>query len=165
MEITIELNEFPTHIPYTKNKVAPNKYCKINNQSLYNGKINRQSRAVFMENMHKYILNNLPNIKLTEFPIWVSLDFYTIINHGSIQRRMKDGIPQILYPEVKEGYVPTWDLDNLATIWRKAINDSLTHKGIIPDDNVAYIQKNSDTLHFIEDVRQRKIVITLKSKG
>jgi hypothetical protein len=162
-ELIIELKEFPTHLPYTKNKIAPNKFVKINNQTIYNGKINRHSRAILMENLHKYIMNNLPNTKITKFPVTVTIDIHTVINHGDIQRRLKGGIPTILYPDIKEGYKPGWDLENLSAIWRKAINDSLTLKGIIPDDNITFITSNKDNLILVDDAKNRKIVITIKS--
>ena len=60
----IILEKFPTHVAKTDNKVAPNKYWKINSQGVYNGAIQRFTRAIIIKNMHEYIISQFANHKL-----------------------------------------------------------------------------------------------------
>ena len=46
----------------------------------------------------------------------------------------------MIWKKHKPDYKPNWDLDNLAVLWIKIINDTLTQKGIIVDDTVEYVQ-------------------------
>ncbi len=160
--VEIILENFPTHLPYTDNKKKENSYVKLNYQTIYNGKINKFSRAILMNNMHKYIISRLPiDVVSLKFPLKIHLIFNTVVNHGLIQRRFTQGNYKILCPELKEDYSPSWDIENLAAIWRKAINDSLTIFGIIPDDNINYVNTNSHTLNIIKDFNERSISILL----
>lgn len=159
----IIINEFPTHIAKTNNKVAPNKMVKINNQTIYNGSLNRFSRNIVMNNLHNYILKQIKPYKkgfLNEsrvYPIDINLIFYTVENHGSISMRNH----KICWKYPKKNYLPNWDIENLATIWIKAINDSLVIGGFIPDDNITYINKISYKYKKVKNLEDRKIEIYL----
>lgn len=157
----ITLNEFPTHIAKTDNKVAPNKMLKINNQAIYNGSLNRFSRNIVIKNLHNYISNNLLLYKglykreSHNYPLSIKIIIYTVINHGNIS--MRNG--KVNWKPPKKGYKPTWDIENLASIWIKAINDSLTLNGFIPDDNIAYIDNISYEYIEVKNFKDRKIEI------
>jgi len=158
--VEILLNRYPTHLPYTNNKKAPNKYVKLNYQNVYNGKISRFSRNVLMENIHKYICKRIPqDLNIEEFPIKVSLDLYTVINYGDV-RRNKNG--NISWKPPKENYEPSWDLDNAATIWIKAGLDALKKNNVFPDDNIKYVNSIEYNFYPIKEFKERKIIMRIK---
>lgn len=156
--LTITFNEFPTHIAKTNNKIKENKFTKVNNQSIYSGTLHFQQRAVVVENLKKYVEGQLPSLKE---PIASSIKplykFYTVINHGDI-KRVKG---QIQWNPPKVDYSPNWDIQNLAFLWMKTIDDALQDKGIIKNDNVAYVKGGSYDFIEIENYEQRKIVVDL----
>ena len=49
--------------------------------------------------------------------------------------------------------------------WRKFFQDSLTEAGIIPDDNVQYINDNRETTYLIPEDQQQKMEIIIYGKG
>lgn len=154
--------EFPTHVAKTNNKVAPNKMLKINNQAIYNGYINRFTRNIVIGNMHRWLekaLGKSSSHKLDTslFPVTVTVNIYTVKNHGSIS--MRSGT--VRWKPAKASYKPNWDIDNLATIWIKAICDVLTKEGIIPDDNISYIKGIRYNYFEVEDIKDRKIEIII----
>lgn len=154
-EKQITLLKFPTHVAKNKNAT---KYWKINNQSIYNGAVNRFTRAAVVENMHNYVIDNLPDNIVFNKPVQVDIIVKTVKNHGSIQRRNN----KITWKEPKIDYLPNWDEDNLTSIWTKAIRDALTKKGIIPDDNVQYIKGGYRGIEFVEKLDDREIIITIR---
>ena len=56
---TIIIEKFPTHMAYTRNKRAPARFMKITNESIYNGAIDRFSRANVVSNMHDLIIHSI----------------------------------------------------------------------------------------------------------
>lgn len=159
MKIKIEIPKFITHIAKTNNVKAPNKYVKINNQSIYNGALNKFSRAIAIDNMHKYIDTYLLKYRGLNLSKNVNINFkiYTVINHGSIS--LRKGI--ICYKPAKANYIPNWDIENLASIWIKAFNDSLTKNNVILDDNVSVITKISYEFIEVKDLDERQIVVEI----
>lgn len=161
--MVIEIPEFPTHIAKTDNKYAANKMIKINNQSIYNGAINRFTRAVVMNNMHAYLavqLHEYLPLFLREsitFPVCVDVEIHTVINHGDIS--MRKG--KICWKPAVEDYEPGWDIENLAAIWIKALNDVFTRSKFIPDDNVKYISCVSYKFVEVADLQDRKLIIKI----
>ena len=158
--LLLELKKFPTHLPYTKNKTKANKFTKLNYQNVYNGKVAKFARAILVDNLHEYIatellIQKIKPIKLTK-AITIKYTIYTVINHGSINRRDNE----IKWTPATKGYVPNWDIENLANLWTKAGNDTLVLKGIIPDDNVKYVKGISYEFVEVKDFEDRKIVIS-----
>ena len=149
MEVTIP---FKTHFACTDNKVKANRYMKANGQILYNQSLSRFARNYFMTNMHDYIMDYLEGYKVSDFPIEIKLTIYLIRNYQSV-RRLKG---EIRFPPNID-LEPNYDLDNIALIWRKAILDSLTLAGVIPDDNVNYIRKITDEIKFVSNPLEMKI--------
>ena len=155
----IEINNFPTHIAKTKNKVAPNKYVKLNNQSIYNSNLNRFARNIVVGNLHAYLAPYLkPHADVLRiFPRVIEVHIYTVRNHGSISRRKGN----IIWKPAAEDYKPHWDIENLATIWTKVINDSLVKANVIPDDTIEYVNGVFYKYYEVEDIKDLKIVIQL----
>lgn len=158
---SIILNKFPTHIEITNNKTKPNKWMKINSQSIYNGMLARFARAIAVKNMHGWIKDQLKDVVFPEleFPVQLQLDIYTVINHGDISRRKGE----IKWKPPAENYKPNFDEDNLSYIWIKCIKDVLSQLEFWPDDNIQYCLGTNSMIHFVDDIEDRKIEISFKS--
>lgn len=154
---TIVLNQFPTHIAISDNKYAPNKYMKITNQAIYNGAMNRFSRATAVRNLHDYVISCIPDgfgkIKEPVKPIYT---FYVVRNHGNI-RRSKTG--SIIWKKPEKDYKATWDDDNLVFLWIKTLRDALTIAGVWEDDNVDFVRGGDWELIFVDDIKEMKITV------
>lgn len=156
--IEIKLKQFPLHLPYTKNKKAPNKYVKLNNQTIYNGKINRFARAILMGNLHSYVLGKLPKKhKVKDYPVKIHYIIKTVINHGDISRRKE----KLIWKYPSDEYVPRWDIENLASIWIKGGNDALVLAKIIPDDSVQFVNQISYEFIPVKELDNRSIIIQI----
>jgi len=149
-----------THIPKTDNKKAPNKYIKINGQSIYNGSLNTFARAIVVNNLHKFFSDSIPeeylNLKLEKVK-HIEYRFHTVINHGSIQRR--NGVKT--WKPAKKDYVCNWDLNNLSDIWVKTGNDSLVLSGVLADDNVGIIPKTSYEFVEVDHIDDLELTVTI----
>jgi hypothetical protein len=154
------LKNFPTHIAKTSNIKAPNKYIKVNNQSIYNGALNRFARAIAIKNLHNWIINEFKKQELPTItkPVQLQIDIYTIINHGDISRRSG----KIIWKEPIENYEPRWDEDNLRMIWEKCIKDSISILGIWPDDNAYWCRGTNSMVHFVDTLEEMRIEINFK---
>ena len=154
------LKEFPTHVAKTNNKVAPNKFVKINNQAIYSGVLNRFGRAIAVRNIHKYIKDQLKDQDLPRLtkPVQLQLSIFTAINHGDISRR--SGI--IIWKKPDKDYEPGWDEDNLRMFWEKCIKDVLTELGIWIDDDAYHCRGTNSMVYFIEELSDRRIEIDFK---
>lgn len=150
-----------THIPYTQNKKAKDKYWKINNQAIYNGSVNTFKRAVIVENMHRYIMHALPSevfdLKI-EKTIEINYVFNTVINHGDISRRSE----KLCWKPAKEEYQVTWDLNNVSDFWIKTGNDALVLAGVLIDDNAGVIKKTSYEFNIVEHIDDLELQIFIK---
>ena len=160
MKQTIVIPEFLTHVEKTDNKVAPNKFVKINNQTIYNGAITRFTRNTVIGNMHKYIEDAVDKHILRQHlsPVKIKFIIKTVLNHGSISRR--NG--KINWKKVGKNYVPNWDIENLSSIWIKCINDVLVKKRILVDDNVKFIKKISYEFEEVDDISEREIIVEIQ---
>lgn len=146
-----------THFAITNNKFAQNKFKKANGQLLYNQGINRFARAIFMENMHSYIIDFLKEIKpINDFPIEVDLIFYLHKNYQYIS--IRNG--EVKFPKKKDVIV-SFDVDNISGIWKKAIQDALTLSNVIMDDNAWLLRKTSEEVVFISTEEQMSIDIII----
>lgn len=157
--LNIVMPKFPTHLPYTRNKRVPDKYVKINGQTIYNGQMSRFSRNILMHNMHTYLLNYLKGIKIKEYPIRIELIINTVINHDSIQRRFNKSLGEykITWKTPVEDYEPSNDVDNLSWVWIKAFNDALKIGGCIEDDNLKYIKGYSVDFEPVKELKDRNL--------
>jgi len=154
--IVITYDEFPTHAPKTNNKKAPNKYIKINGQSIYNSNLNRFARNNVMRFMHDYLISGLPRKLGMTFPIEIELIFYAPINYGTV-RRFKG---EIRWIPPKSNYKSNWDIDN-QQIWGKAFNDALQISKKIPNDSVSFISSVKTRYVEVKDFNERKLEFKL----
>jgi hypothetical protein len=158
IKITIPLI---THIPKTQNKNKKDKYIKINNQSIYNGLLNRFTRAIVVENLHAYFANNIEEefkgLSIDSNNIKLLYEFYTVYNHGDV-RLLKTGIS---WNPPKKGYEPRWDLDNLADLWCKIGSDTLVLEKVIKEDTVQFIKEKTCRFIEIKELYDAKIDITI----
>lgn len=158
--IEITIPEFITHVAKTDNKVADNKFIKINGQAIYNGALQRFSRAIVMNNMHNYISSYLEPYKglLIDYPIKITYEIHTVVNHGSIALRKG----KLSWKPVSSTYKPNFDLDNALSVWTKAGNDALTKCEVIVDDNTSIIKELTYKFIEVKDITDRKIVIKIE---
>jgi len=157
--IEIIISEFITHVAKTDNKVADNKFIKINGQAIYNGALQRFSRAIVMNNMHSYISSYLEPYRglLIDYPIKVTYEIHTVVNHGSIA--LRKGLISWKPPGVN--YKPNFDLDNALGCWSKAGNDALVQNNVIIDDNTSIIRELSYKFIPVDNINDRKIIIKI----
>ena len=152
------------HIEKTNNKIAPNKFVKINNQAIYNGSLNRFGRAIVMENLHNYISVFLPKkLKNLEIKkrILINYKLRTVINHGDI--RLVKGKTSWKKPN-KATYQANWDLDNLMFIWIKAFNDTLVKNKAVLTDSVGVIVGTNYEFEEVEDLESAELEISIQLK-
>jgi hypothetical protein len=158
IKITIPLI---THIPKTANKKAADKYIKINNQSIYNGVLNRFARAIVVNNLHYYFADNIDEqfkgMNIDSNNIQLTYEFHTVYNHGDV-RKLKSGIS---WNPPKKGYRPSWDLDNLADLWTKIGNDTLVLEKVIKEDTVEFIKQKTCRFVQINELIDAKIELTI----
>ena len=156
---------FPTHVPVTANKKAPDKYQKITGQNLYSGAMNRFQRGNAVEWLHNYLLKEIPQTHWdwlkSEFvnvvyPIQLQLIFYAPLNYGTV-KRIKGNI---VWHPAQPDYIPNWDIDN-QWIWNKLFCDVLQMVGLIPNDTVNYISSFQITFVETPDLINRKLVFKL----
>lgn len=87
-------------------------------------------------------------------PIGTHLHIYVPKNYGSV--RMVKG--KITWKPPHDRYKPNWDLDNLAFIWLKSLNDGLVKAGVLPDDTVEYLNSTAYSVHYVKNFANRKLV-------
>jgi hypothetical protein len=153
----IEIPEFITHAPKSKNKKV-----KINGQSIYNGGMNHHTRSKIVSHIHKYIKSFLPKNLKINYPIEIELEFHAPINYGDVRRiKGKNGY-RISWKKPHEGYKPSWDCDN-QWIWCKCFNDTLVENGYLPDDNVSIIKKSGGVKWIpVDELEDRKLIFIIK---
>ena len=157
---TIILNNFPTHVHKTNNKFASNKYWKINSQGIYNGAIQRFTRAIIVNNMHKYILKEFSKYELPKLavPVQLQLSIYIPINYGTVARRKGN----ISWKKPIKDYEPSNDEDNIRWIWEKCIKDCITKSEIWKDDTMYWCRGTNSMIYFIDKLEDRRIEIKFK---
>lgn len=130
----------------SNNKTAnKERYVKVNGQEVYNQAGGSFNRAFMRNVLHNYFKKYLVDIKPIEdievFPLYIWIKFY-------IHDMGKHNI----------------DNDNKWP-WRKFFQDSLTEAGIIPDDNVQYVNDNRETTYLIPEDQEQKMEIIIYGKG
>ena len=122
--IVIVIPEFLIHVAKSKST-----YLKINNNAIYSGNMHRFTRAKIVKDLHNYLTPYLKPFKGLNInsPVHITYNIYTVLNHGSIS--LRGGV--LRWKPVKKGYKPTWDLENLASLWVKVGNDTLTLENVI----------------------------------
>jgi hypothetical protein len=164
--LEIVLDKFPTHVAKTDNKYKINQFVKVNGQLIYNDSIQRFTRNTVMQNMHRYLMDNIPtDVILTEESLYVKISYHIPINYATVSRRKKKDTQQyyLSWKPAPLDYEPTNDIDNIDLIWRKAILDALK-VDIIKDDNMKYITDVKAGVRFVDNINSRFIKIRIYSK-
>lgn len=149
----VTIPEFKTHVKQSKHKDK-----KINGQSIYTGSHHRV-RYLLMKQIHEYLKLFIKKHKtpISKDPVELHVEVHAPINYGDVRKRK--GI--VLWDFAKEGYEPSWDLDNFSWIWVKGIQDVLQKQNVLEDDTVKFIRRVSYEFIPVEDLKDRKLVITV----
>jgi len=151
-KIKITLPQFPSHV-----KISKNKSMKLGYNKIYAG-INHFVREKTVRQIHEFVEAHVPIGLELPVPVGTHLRIYVPINYGNV--RMVKG--NITWKPPHDRYKPNWDLDNLAFIWLKSLNDGLVKAGILPDDTVEYLNSTAYSVHFVKTFEQRKLVYEIK---
>ena len=151
-KIKITLPQFPSHV-----KISKNKSMKLGYNKIYAG-INHFVREKTVRQIHDFVEAHVPMGLELPVPVGTHLRIYVPINYGNV--RMVKG--NITWKPPHDRYKPNWDLDNLAFIWLKSLNDGLVKAGILPDDTVEYLNSTAYSVHFVKTFEQRKLVYEIK---
>ena len=125
----------------TKSAGTPG-YISINAQHIYNNNMSHIMRSTYIKKIKQVIrpfLIGIQPIDASDFPVHLTGKIFCPAN----------------------GY--NWDLDNLAYIYSKVIQDLLVEMKIIPDDSIRYITKSMD-LRFEESGSEVLIIGITKEK-
>jgi hypothetical protein len=136
--LTIELPNFPTHVPISKTK-----WQKIGYNSLHSSP-HFTLRAKYVSVMHTFCEKHVPTDITLEGPIVTELIMYVPYNFGNVKSRMNKELckREISWKKPANDYEPNWDLFNLGALWLKILDDCIVRSGILPDDNIKYYQEN-----------------------
>lgn len=147
-DVIITLPQFITHAQISKNK-----FKKISGQRMFVG-VNFYVRDAIVKRMHNFIEKHLPeDLDLGEGPFRIKMRLHVPANYGTV--KMIRG--KLSWKPPKEGYVCTWDVDNM-WIWGKCFNDVLVNNNYLHDDNV-YIIRAAGEVEFVpvKTLDERKI--------
>ena len=151
-KIKITLPQFPSHV-----KISKNKSMKLGYNKIYAG-INHFVREKTVRQIHDFVEAHVPMGLELPVPVGTHLRIYGPINDGNV-RMVK---VNITWKPPHDRYKPNWDLDNLAFIWLKSLNDGLVKAGVLPDDTVEYLNSTAYSVHFVKTFEQRKLVYEIK---
>lgn len=147
-KLQITLPKFPTHV-----KISKTKSMKLGYNKIYAG-VNHFIREKTVKQVHDFVDAHIPTGVTVSTPVGTHLHIYVPMNYGAV--RMSKG--QLIWKPPHDRYKPNWDLDNLAFIWIKSLNDGLVKAGILPDDTVEYLNSTSYTVHFVNSFEDRKLI-------
>jgi hypothetical protein len=164
MSFGLKWRKFVTHVPYTDNKFARNKYIKIGGNSISNGSLQRFSRAVVKDNVTTELLPGVQllaascresGIDITKHKWGLTMVFAAHLGYGSTALRF-----------TKKGFVngggddatkPNWDLDN-QWIWTKFFLDACQKGGALDKDTVDRIVRESKEYKQVPTFEDRYLV-------
>jgi hypothetical protein len=109
----------------TKSAGTPG-YLSINAQHIYNSNMSQIMRSSYIKRIKSVIrpfLVGIQPVDISDFPVQLTGKLYCPSGAAN------------------------WDLDNLAYIYSKVIQDLLVELRIIPDDSIRYINKSMDLRH------------------
>lgn len=158
-EIKIEFPKFITHVP--KNKTD---FIKIGYNTIHSSP-HFMTRAALVAAMHRYLEKNVPENLKIEGIVQTCLTIYAPINFGDVKMvtDKTNNKKSIRWNLAKEGYIPRWDLPNLAFAWLKSMDDVLVNKKVFKDDNVGIIRRETYEYEEVKNFEDRKLVYTIKS--
>ena len=165
--LTLEFPEFITHaqINHPKLKTTKVKFSKIAYNTIH-GSAHHTLRSAIIEDMHKYLLKNIPNDLCIQTPIETKLVIYVPINYGDVKllTRKLTGERYLSWKKPALDYEARWDIGNLAFLWLKCLDDVLKKKGIIPDDNIMFVRGGAYEFRLVDSIEERKLVYKLRTK-
>lgn len=131
-------------IPSNSRTVSRPRIKKVNGQDVYNQNAMTFGRNKIVQILHEYFRPKFKDLEpltnVDEFPLLLDLTF-----------------------EINDMGKLNVDNDN-KWIWRKCIQDTMTELGIIPDDNVNVISKNSEETILIPEGVEQRLIIRLYGK-
>lgn len=124
--------------PVLKNSRSAGKprYLAIKGNNIYSGFGGYRNRVIIINSIKDSFRPYFTGKKIANFPIYLTFTFYDELNLVT----STDGNQ-------------TQDLDNLSTLYVKAVQDLMKSEGVIPDDNLVYIRKLS--VEFIESTNKK----------
>lgn len=158
-ELKLEFPKFITHIPTSKNKAI-----KIGYNQLYSSP-HYTVRSALVNAMHGYIEKNIPDNLDIKSPLQTHLSICVPVNYGNVKRirDRKTGRYKINWKPARDDYKPNWDLDNLAMVWIKCLNDVIKKKGVIKEDTIEFIKKTTYEYVEVKTLDERKLIYHLKT--
>ena len=149
--LSVTMDKFSTHVPLNKKR---SKWMKIGFNRIYSG-MNFHLRNLVVSHMHEYISSCIPaGVKPLRPGLRCKLIVKVPKNFGNI-RRVKG---KLSWKKPPKDHRPNWDLENLANIWIKCINDTLVGREVIPDDTVGVISGISYEFVECEEFEDRELV-------
>ena len=146
LEFTIP--EFISHVPQARLKML-----KIGFNAMYSG-MHRIIRSNLKNSIKEFARPYIPGqVSMSKYPVKIHYTIVAPINWKAVSFRGG----AIKWTKPKKGYQPTWDIDNLAAIWVKILNDLIVEQGILPDDNVSYVQEVGYHWEECKDFEDREI--------
>ena len=106
--------------------------------------------------MKDYIKKQIPSnwhVAEQNFPIKLHLTFYTPINWASVRMVKKE----LKWRKPVNNYQAQHDLDNLAWIWGKVMQDCLKESSLIPEDTVDFVNDVEYTYCAVDTFEDRRI--------
>lgn len=135
------LKETGEIVPSNSKTVNRPRLKKVNGQDVYNQNAMTFGRAKIVNILHDYFDKHLDSISPIDnielYPLHLEMSFYV---HDMGRNNI--------------------DNDN-KWIWRKCLQDTMVNKGIIPDDNVYNIAKNSEETYLIPGDQTQKLIIRI----
>jgi hypothetical protein len=160
-------SRFTTHVPKTANKFAMNKYVKIGGNSIVYGSLQRFSRNAVNENLRSELkpvieamkkVVEASSIDMSAHRWYVRMVFAVHMGYGSVGiRKTKKGLVISGGEDVTE---PNWDIDN-QWIWMKMFLDAAQEYGLLKNDTVRYVVKESKEFVHVKNFSDRYLKFVL----
>lgn len=161
----VRYDGFASHLPYTKNKFARQRYVKIGGNTLYSGSLNRFSRSNVVASGHDHLAPGVKRLRsLIEMyevdmdgPWFVRMTFGVHLGYGTVRQTIG-----------KRGHVigggddvrrANFDIDN-QWVWEKLFLDTCVKGGLLPSDTVNVVQGSSKTFEQVPDFASRFLAFT-----
>lgn len=144
-KVSIYVDKKGKKIIKNKNTVGEDKYWNLNGQQFYSTNMHWSTRSTIMNFYHSYFTTYIKKTFKKQFPIFLS---HTITMEIFIYEVFSSKTPDI---------TNQWPLPKL-------IEDSMVKAGILVDDSPQYRRKTSFEYIFVDNEKDRKLVIEFKYK-
>lgn len=160
-------SRFTTHVAKTNNKFVMNKYVKVGGNSVVYGGLQRFALGIVNENIRAELkpvieamkhVTNACGIDTSAHRWYVRMVFAVHVGYGSVgMRKTKKGLLVAGGEDVTE---PNWDIDN-QWIWMKMFLDAAQEYGLLKNDTVRYVVKESKEFVEVPSFADRYIKFVL----